>query len=193
MAASGSEKSKSTREPVQPGVSRAAPQPYRREGLPQRPVPVSGWVPQVQAEWTPEAPDLGPWVIGPTTWRFILIAALLFLGGAAAPIAVATAIDDAGAVMTILRYSPMDSGAMLAGALLVLMGKRRGWTILRLLVVLTAAVGYLIWRYLTFGSLPIDVGDMALQGVRLGPGWYISALATAFTGVGFFSAVRGHF
>ncbi len=132
-------------------------------------------------------------VIGPTTWRFILIAALLFLGGAAAPIAVATAIDDAGAVMTILRYSPMDSGAMLAGALLVLIGKRRGWTILRLLLVLTAAVGYLIWRYLTFGSIPVDVGDMALQGVRLGPGWYIAALATGFTGVGFFSAVRGHF
>ncbi len=151
------------------------------------------WVPQASAEWVPEPTDLGPLIVGPTTIGIMLLAAALLIGGALTPLVVATAIDQAGSVTTILRYSPMDSAAFVAAAVLVVAGRRRGWTILRLLVVATLLVGFLIWRYFTFGSIPIDPGGATIQHIRLGPGWYLGALGTAFVGAGFFSAVRGHF
>jgi hypothetical protein len=169
-------------------------QPYRRE-MPSQyySSPPSGWGPQAPAEWVPEPTDLGPLIVGPTTIGLILLAAALLLAGAATPLVVATALDDVGSVTTILRYSPPDSAAFAASAVLVLLGRRRGWTIFRLLVVLTALVGFLLWRYFTFGSIPIDAGGLSLQHVRLGPGYYLGALGTLFVGAGFFSAVRGHF
>lgn len=170
-----------------------AAQPYRRDAPPQLSSTLGGWQPQAQAEWVAEPTDLGPLVVGPTTIGLMLLAAALLVAGAATPLVVATAIDSLGEVTTILRYSTLDSAFAAGAAVAVLLGRRRGWTILRLLVVLTALVGFLLWRYFTFGSIPVDPGQLTLQDVRLGPGWYLSALGAVFVAAGFFSAVRGHF
>lgn len=175
-----------------PGAGGTA-RPYARPAPAQTSQTSSGWAPQAPAEWIPEPADLGPLMVGPTTIGLMLLAAALLVGGAATPLVVATALDQIGSATTILRYSVLDSAAAAAAGVLVLLGRRRGWTILRLLVVATVLVGYLIWRYFTFGSIPIDPGPLAIQQVRLGPGWYLAALGTIFVGAAFFSAVRGHF
>ena len=172
----------------------AGAQPYRRKTLQSTSFDSSNWIQrQAPSEWLLEPSDLGPLVVGPTTFGFMLLAAALLVVAAVTPLVVATAVDSTSTVSTILRYSPIDSAALGVAGVFVLLGRRRGWTILRLLVVLTALVGYLVWRYFTFGSIPIDAGELAIQHVRLGPAWYLSALGTAFVGIGFVSAVRGHF
>ena len=153
----------------------------------------AAWAPRSDIELSQESADWIPMLVGPTTLGLIVIAALLFFGAAATPVVVATLTDQAGTVTTVLRYSPLDSTILAAAGVFVLLGRRRGWTILRLLIALVLLTAYLVFRRVTFGHLPIDIGDLAIQHVRLGPAWYLAALGTAFSGAGFVTAVRGHF
>lgn len=151
----------------------------------------AAWSTQLGAERSPEPGDLVPLVVGPTTLVLMVLASLLLIAAAATPAVVATATDEAGVVTTILRYTPLDSAVTAGVGVLVLLGRQRGWTLLRLLLCIAVLTAYLIFRRVTFGHIPLDVGTLSLQHVRLGPLWYLTALGTLFAGAAFVTAVRG--
>lgn len=151
----------------------------------------AAWSTQLGPERSPEPDDLVPLVVGPTTLVLMILASLLLIAAAATPAVVATATDEAGAVTTILRYTPLDSAVTAGVGVLVLLGRHRGWTLARLLLCMAVLTAYLIFRRATFGHIPLDVGALSLQHVRLGPLWYLTALGTLFAGAAFVTAVRG--
>lgn len=170
-----------------------AVQPVRKGAL----FPSQSQATAIDPSWVSPGDDYGTTIadevtrIGRTSFRFMLLGAAILLLAAALPTVVYSVVNIDGTAVTGLLYMPLDVGVAAFCGIFALLGRKRLWASIRLAIIGVLLVGTVAFRYVTYGSIAVNVESAGAQSVRLGPGWYLMVFGGIALGVAWIGAVRG--